>query len=91
MSFTNSYRLGETCRVDLYTSINSCRNLRTTVKRVFHEKKNKKNTKREWKNNSERHFFCSILTVEIQSYCTQKDKNLIKKYQTSVDYFIVEE
>lgn len=36
--------------------------------------------------------FCSILRVEIQSYyCTQKDKNLIKKYQTSVDYFIVEE
>lgn len=41
--------------MDLYTSINSCRNLRTTVKWVFHEKK-KKNTKREWENNSERYF-----------------------------------
>lgn len=54
-------------------------------------RKKQKNTKREWKNNSERHLFCSILRVEIQSYCTQKDKNLIKKYQTSVDYFIVKE
>lgn len=91
MSFTNSYRLGETCRVDLYTSINSCRNLRTTVKRVFHEKKTRKTPNGSGKIILSVIFFCSILRVEIQSYCTQKDKNLIKKYQTSVDYFIVEE
>ena len=60
MSFTNSYRLGETCRVDLYTSINSCRNLRTTVKRVFHEKKKQEKHQTEWKNNSERHFFAAF-------------------------------
>lgn len=67
--------------MDLYTSINSCRNLRTTVKWVFHEKKKNKNKKPP--NESGKIIlsviFCSILRVEIQSYSTQKDQNLIKK------------
>lgn len=78
--------------MDLYTSINSCRNLGSTVKGVFHEKKNK-NKKPPNRNGKIilSVIFCSILRVEIQSHCTQKDKNLIKKYQTSVDYFMVDE
>lgn len=62
--------------MDLYTSINSCRNLRTTVKWVFHEKKKTPNESGKIILSV---IFCSILRVEIQSYSTQKDQNLIIK------------
>lgn len=43
-----------------------------------------------WENNNKKQFFASILRIEIQSYCTQKDKNLTeKKNQTSMNCFMV--
>lgn len=82
---TVTYRLGETCQVDLYTSKNSCRNLQTTVNWVFHQEKKKKQKNEKHQMGSGKItvalFFPRYFKCRNSILCTQKDKNITEKYR----------